>query len=55
VRTKLKNLLNGRTVDRTFRFGEKLAEADIEEKTMQYLYHDNSGRMGIGHTSWVFA
>jgi elongation factor P len=40
VRTKLKNLLNGRVVDRTFRSGEKCELADIEEKTMQYLYHD---------------
>jgi elongation factor P len=40
VRTKIKNLLNGRTIDRTFRSGEKAEEADIEEKTMQYLYHD---------------
>jgi elongation factor P len=40
VRTKLKNLLNGRVVDKTFRSGEKVAEADIEEKAMQYLYHD---------------
>ena len=40
VRTKIKNLLNGRTIDRTFRSGEKVEVADIEEKTMQYLYHD---------------
>jgi len=40
VRTKLKNLLNGRVVDKTFRSGEKCNEADIEEKNMQYLYHD---------------
>jgi elongation factor P len=40
VRTKVKNLLNGRVVDRTFRSGEKTQLADIEEKTMQYLYHD---------------
>ena len=45
VRTKLKNLLTGRTVDRTFRSGEKVNEADIEEKTMQYLYQDASGRI----------
>ena len=43
VRTKLKNLLNGKVVDRTFRSGEKLEEADIEEKGMQYLYHDGEG------------
>jgi elongation factor P len=43
VRTKLKNLLNGKVVDRTFRSGEKTEEADIEEKEMQYLYHDGEG------------
>jgi len=40
VRTKLKNLLNGRVVEKTFRSGEKCDEADVEEKDMQYLYHD---------------
>ena len=40
VRTKVKNLLNGRTIERTFRSGEKLQIADIEETRMQYLYHD---------------
>jgi elongation factor P len=40
VRTKIKNLLNGRVLDRTFRSGEKVEIADISESTMQYLYHD---------------
>lgn len=40
VRTKIKNLLNGRVLDRTFRSGEKLEIADIAENKMQYLYHD---------------
>lgn len=40
VRTKVKNLLNGRTVERTFRSGEKAELADVAEKTMQYLYND---------------
>ena len=40
VRTKIKNLLNGKSVDKTFRSGEKVKEADVEEKTMQYLYKD---------------
>ena len=44
VRTKLKNLLTGRVVDRTFRSGEKAEEADVEEKAMQYLYQDGDGR-----------
>ena len=40
VRTKIKNLLNGKTVDKTFRAGEKMTEADIEQRGMQYLYND---------------
>ncbi len=40
VRTKIKNLLNGKTVDKTFRSGEKIVEAEVEERTMQYLYKD---------------
>jgi elongation factor P len=43
VRTKLKNLLNGKVVDRTFRSGERAEEADIQEKGMQYLYRDGDG------------
>jgi elongation factor P len=42
VRTKVKNLKNGRVLDRTFRSGEKIEEADVEDRTMQYLYHDGS-------------
>ncbi|MGH0037697.1 MAG: elongation factor P [Myxococcota bacterium] len=42
VRTKVKNLVTGRSVDKTFRSGEKVGEADVEEREMQYLYHDGS-------------
>jgi elongation factor P len=38
VRTKLKNMKDDSVIDRTFRAGEKVAEAKIEEKEMQYLY-----------------
>lgn len=40
VRTKIKNLKTGRVLDRTFRSGEKLEEADVVERKMQYLYQD---------------
>ena len=40
VRTKLKNLKTGRVVDRRFRAGERVEEADIEDRKMQYLYRD---------------
>ncbi len=45
VRTKVKNLLNGRVLERTFRSGEKAPEADVEERKMQYLYHDGADRI----------
>ena len=43
VRTKLKSLVSGNVIDRTFRSGEKVKRPDFEEKRMQYLYKDESG------------
>jgi elongation factor P len=40
VRTKIRNLRTGRVLDRTFRSGERVEEADIEDRRMQYLYQD---------------
>ena len=40
VRTKIKNLRNGKVVEKTFRAGEKVGEPDIEDRKMQYLYAD---------------
>jgi elongation factor P len=40
TRTKLKNLLAGNVIERTFKSGEKLPEADVSDATMQYLYND---------------
>ncbi len=40
VRTKVKNLKTGRVLDRRFRSGEKVKEADIEERKLQFLYQD---------------
>ena len=42
VRTKLKNLLTGRVIDKTFRAGEKVDKPDLEQKAMQYLYADGN-------------
>lgn len=52
VRTKLKNVLNGKVVDKTFRSGEKCEEADVEEKGMQYLYQDAGGRVFMDSESY---
>ncbi len=40
VRTKLKNIINGGVVEKTFRPTEKCPQAHIERKDMQYLYED---------------
>ena len=40
VRTKLKNVKTGLVMDKTFRAGEKMEQAIIDRKTMQYLYND---------------
>ena len=42
VRTKLKNVLTGATVERTFNPGDKMPRAHIERKDMQYLYSDGT-------------
>ncbi len=40
VRTKLKNVLSGKTVDRTFNAGVKVETANVDKRDMQYLYRD---------------
>jgi elongation factor P len=41
VRSKLKNLRTGSTIDKTWRAGEKMDQAILERKPMQYLYHQD--------------
>jgi elongation factor P len=38
TRTKLKNMITGAVLERTFKSGEKFEKADMEERQMQYLY-----------------
>jgi len=40
VRTKLKNIISGGVVEKTFRPTEKFPKAHIDRKEMQYLYQD---------------
>lgn len=42
VRTRLKNMRTKAVIDRTFRAGEKVEDAYIENKKIQYLYHSGS-------------
>ncbi len=43
VRTRLKNVRTGSTLERTFRAGEKLERASLENREMQMLYNDADG------------
>ena len=40
VRTKVKNLRNGAVIERTYRADEKLEQAIIDKREMQFLYRD---------------
>ena len=42
VRTKLKNVTSGKTVDKTFNAGVKVETATVDRRSMTYLYHDGS-------------
>ena len=46
MRTKLKNVLSGKVVDKTFNADVKVEVANVDKRTMQYLYNDG--------TSYVF-
>ncbi len=43
VRTKLKHVLSGKVVDKTFNSDTKVDTANVDRREMQYLYHDGSG------------
>lgn len=43
VRTKLKNVLTGRVLDKTFNAGVKIETATVDKRSMQYLYQDGTG------------
>ena len=40
VRTKIRNVLSGKTVDKTFNAGLKVETATVDRRDMTYLYHD---------------
>ncbi|MBI1377176.1 MAG: elongation factor P [Frankiales bacterium] len=46
VRTKLKAVLSGKVVDKTFNAGVKVETANVDKRDMQYLYRDGD--------DWVF-
>ena len=43
VRTKLKNVISGKVIDRTLNAGVKIDTAVVDKREMQYLYSDGDG------------
>ena len=52
VRTKLKNVRTGAVIDRTYRADEKLGQAIIDKREMQFLYRDGSQFVFMDNTSY---
>ena len=52
VRTKLKNVLSNKTVDKTFNAGTKVETATVDKRTMQYLYNDGSSYVFMDTSSY---
>jgi elongation factor P len=52
VRTKLKNLRSGAVIERTYRADEKLDQAIIDKRDMQFLYRDGTDYVFMDTTSY---
>lgn len=52
MRTKIRNLLTGRVLDNTFRAGEKVNRPDMENREMQFLYHEGDKLVFMDMTSY---
>jgi elongation factor P len=52
VRTKLKNVRTGAVVERTYRADEKLEQAIIEKREMQFLYRDGTDYVFMDTSSY---
>jgi len=52
VRTKLKNVLTGKVVDKTFNAGIKVETATVDRREMQYLYRDGEDWVFMDTTSY---
>ncbi|ARK20136.1 elongation factor P [Sporosarcina sp. P26b] len=52
VRSKLRNLRSGNVNEKTFRAGEKVAKAQIDNRRMQYLYADGEMHVFMDNESY---
>lgn len=52
VRTKMRNVLSGKVVDKTFNAGIKIETATVDRRDMHYLYNDGSGFVFMDSTNY---
>ena len=52
VRTSLRNARTGAAIDRTFRAGEKVEQAVIDKREMQFLYREGGELVFMDNTSY---
>jgi elongation factor P len=52
VRTKMRNVLSGKVVDKTFNAGVKIETANVDRRDMQYLFNDGSGFVFMDSTNY---
>ena len=52
VRTKLRDVESGKNVDKTFNAGTKVETANVDKRTMQYLYNDGSSYVFMDNSNY---
>ncbi len=52
VRTKLRNMLNGNVIEKTFKSGDKVDKADLEQFEFQYLYKEGEHFVFMNNTNY---
>ena len=52
VRTKLKNVLSGKVVDKTFNAGTKVETATVDKRDFQYLYKEGTDYVFMDNSSY---
>ena len=52
VRSKLKHVLSGKVVDKTFNSDTKVESAQVDRREMQYLYNDGDSYVFMDTTSY---
>jgi elongation factor P len=52
VQVKIKNLLNGGVVEKSFRSSDKIGSADVSRENMQMLYRDGSGLVFMNNETY---